>query len=454
MAGGDDRDRPAQGVAHRDGDRRGRRSAGQGPGEGRPGPAGAAVGVGPGWPERTWAVENATGLGHLITQQLLAAGEAVLDVPPKLAAKARLLSDGDTNKNDPNDARSVAVAGLRSTKVRPAHREDYSAVMGMWSDRYLELAAARTQVVCRLHALLCELVPGGYPGVLRPTGAQVLEEYPTRRPRRSRPSGVGLAAAGRPETYRRAAPGDQEAHEPRWPASGTTVTEVVRGRAVRGLPRSTAHVGDISRFASRAALRRLQRHRPGRSLLRGEEDLPAVTARQPPTQPRHPHGRHHPDPLPHIPAGPTTNANEPKARPARKPSGRSSGGSATLSTPAWSPTPRRRHLEAGPGGQPGNDSKSSATGSHPAKPALRKSHSRTPPNTTTRPPARPHPTPKKSPPSLLTQRGTRSARLLGRRLMRKVETRSNVHSVSMASLDDKGRGQHRLLRRRRQCSEP
>ena len=37
--------------------------------------------------------------------------------------------------------------------------------MGMWSDRYLELAAARTQVVCRLHALLCELVPGGYPGV-------------------------------------------------------------------------------------------------------------------------------------------------------------------------------------------------------------------------------------------------------------------------------------------------
>ena len=38
----------------------------------------------------------------------------------------------------------------------------------------------------------------------------------------------------------------------------------------------------------------------------------------------------------------------------------------------------------GPGGQAGNVSKSSATGSHPAKPALRKSHSRTTPNTTTR----------------------------------------------------------------------
>jgi transposase len=97
-----------------------------------------------GWLERTWAVENATGLGHLIAQQLLGAGETVLDVAPKLAAKARLLSDGDTNNNDPNDAKSVAVAGLRSTKVRPAVWEDYSAVMGMWSDRYLELAGART----------------------------------------------------------------------------------------------------------------------------------------------------------------------------------------------------------------------------------------------------------------------------------------------------------------------
>ncbi len=137
-----------------------------------------------GWPERTWAVENATGLGHLIAQQLLVAGETVLDVAPKLAAKARLLSDGDTNKNDPNDAKSVAVAGLRSTKVRPAVREDYSAVMGMWSDRYLELAGARTQAVCRLHALLCELLPGGFAGVLRAKAAQkVLEAMmPTARP--------------------------------------------------------------------------------------------------------------------------------------------------------------------------------------------------------------------------------------------------------------------------------
>jgi transposase len=38
------------------------------------------------------------------------------------------------------------------------------------------VAAARTQVVCRLHALLCDLIPGGYPWVLRASKApQVLE---------------------------------------------------------------------------------------------------------------------------------------------------------------------------------------------------------------------------------------------------------------------------------------
>ena len=72
------------------------------------------------WPERSWAVEGATGLGHLLAQQLLAAGERVLDVQPKLAARVRLLNTGQVNKNDPNDARSVGIAALRSPDVAPS----------------------------------------------------------------------------------------------------------------------------------------------------------------------------------------------------------------------------------------------------------------------------------------------------------------------------------------------
>ena len=70
------------------------------------------------WPERTWAIEGADGTGHLLARQLLAAGERVLDIQPKLAARVRLLAAGNTNKNDPNDARSVAVAALRWTAVQ------------------------------------------------------------------------------------------------------------------------------------------------------------------------------------------------------------------------------------------------------------------------------------------------------------------------------------------------
>jgi transposase len=93
------------------------------------------------WPERTWAVEGAGGLGHLLAQQLLSAG--------------------NVNKNDPNDARSVAVAALRSPGVREARPDDHAAVLKVWSKRRRDLAGSRTQVVCRLHAVLCELVPGG-----------------------------------------------------------------------------------------------------------------------------------------------------------------------------------------------------------------------------------------------------------------------------------------------------
>ncbi|HEY2268401.1 MAG TPA: transposase, partial [Streptosporangiaceae bacterium] len=113
------------------------------------------------WSARAWAVEGAGGLGHLLAQQLLAAGERVLDVPPKLGARVRLLAAGDTNKNDPNDARSVAVAALRSAGVREVRPDDHAAVLKLWSKRYRDLGRTRTQVVCRLRAVLCDLVPGG-----------------------------------------------------------------------------------------------------------------------------------------------------------------------------------------------------------------------------------------------------------------------------------------------------
>src|SRR6266487_1110360 len=112
------------------------------------------------WPERIWAVEGAAGLGHLLAQQLVAAGERVLDVQPKLAARVRLLEAGDSNKNDPNDALSVAVAALRSRARRQVRADDHAAVLRVWSRRHRDLGRAKNQAACRLHAAGCEVVPG------------------------------------------------------------------------------------------------------------------------------------------------------------------------------------------------------------------------------------------------------------------------------------------------------
>ena len=129
------------------------------------------------WPERTWAVEGAGGLGHLLAQELVAAGERVLDVQPKLAARVRLLAAGAVNKNDPNDARSVAVAALRSPSCLPVRPDDHAAVLKIWARRHRDLSRARNQVACRLHAALCELVPGGLgKEIYAAQAAQILQE--------------------------------------------------------------------------------------------------------------------------------------------------------------------------------------------------------------------------------------------------------------------------------------
>ncbi|MBV1856688.1 IS110 family transposase [Catellatospora tritici] len=56
------------------------------------------------WPQRTWAVENARGLGRHLAQWLLAWGETVVDVPATATRRVRELSRGGRRKNDVIDA--------------------------------------------------------------------------------------------------------------------------------------------------------------------------------------------------------------------------------------------------------------------------------------------------------------------------------------------------------------
>jgi transposase len=70
------------------------------------------------FPERRWAVENAGGLGrHLAQKRLSTAGESVVDVPPKLSARVRVLSSGNARKNDGLDALATALAAWRNERL-------------------------------------------------------------------------------------------------------------------------------------------------------------------------------------------------------------------------------------------------------------------------------------------------------------------------------------------------
>jgi transposase len=111
--------------------------------------------------KRRWAIESAGGMGYLSAQQLVARGEEVLDVPATLASRIRVLATGRSNKNDPNDAHSIAVAAFRAPGLRNVEVADHSQVLGLLAKRNVDLGSHRTRVVCRLHALLAELAPGG-----------------------------------------------------------------------------------------------------------------------------------------------------------------------------------------------------------------------------------------------------------------------------------------------------
>ena len=102
---------------------------------------------------------------------MIADGEQVVDVPPVLASRVRLLGSGRSDKNDPNDARSVAIAALRQPGLARVRREDHTQVLRMLAKRHLELTALRTQAACRLHAVILQLRPGGMPPRLSATKA-------------------------------------------------------------------------------------------------------------------------------------------------------------------------------------------------------------------------------------------------------------------------------------------
>ena len=112
------------------------------------------------WPDRVWAVEGANGVGRPLAQRLLEAGEQVVDVPAKLAARVRLFDTGHNRKTDARDAHSIAIVAVRTEGLRVLKVDGELEALRMLADRREALTRRRVQTVGRLQALLGELLPG------------------------------------------------------------------------------------------------------------------------------------------------------------------------------------------------------------------------------------------------------------------------------------------------------
>jgi hypothetical protein len=82
-------------------------------------------------PQRARAVEGANGIGRPLTQRLLAGGERVLDVPAKLAARARVFDTGQGRKTDAADAHAMVLVALRDKGLREVSTDPDLMVLRM-----------------------------------------------------------------------------------------------------------------------------------------------------------------------------------------------------------------------------------------------------------------------------------------------------------------------------------
>jgi transposase len=203
------------------------------------------------WPERIWAVEGANGIGRPLAQRLLASGEQVLDVPARLAARARVFDTGQGRKTDATDAHAIAMVALRDKGLREVTADPELAVLRMLCDRRDELSRACNQALNRLHRLFLDLIPGGAP--VKKSASQYQALLATVRPRdlagrtRRRMAAEELEDIHRLDAKLKAMKAELKTAVA---ATGSHLMDI-HGIGPAGAARILADVGDISRFPDR-----------------------------------------------------------------------------------------------------------------------------------------------------------------------------------------------------------
>ena len=204
------------------------------------------------WPERTWAIEGCQGIGRHIAMRLIGDGEQVVDVPPKLSARTRVLATGQGRKTDATDAHSVALAATRMTGLRQVIDDEQLAVLRILADRRRSLGEDHTRMISQLHQLLLELIPGGAKKSLSAAQAKALlgEVRPRDAAGKARHRVAAELVSDLERIYQRKKAADKELRE-LLKATGTTLTSL-HGIGPSAAARLLTEAGDVARFPSKA----------------------------------------------------------------------------------------------------------------------------------------------------------------------------------------------------------
>jgi transposase len=205
------------------------------------------------WPQASWAIEGAGGLGAPLATRLCGDGIAVVDVPAKLAARVRLLSTGHGRKTDTADATSVGIAALTATGLHTVAIDEAAIALRALVEHRDDLVKTRTQTLNRLHGLLTQLIPAGATTRLNAeAAAELLRTVRPRTPmlRTLRALASDLITEVRRLDRRISATATEITSAVH--ASGSTLTQLHGiGNLLAG--KILARVGDIDRFRSAAA---------------------------------------------------------------------------------------------------------------------------------------------------------------------------------------------------------
>ena len=203
------------------------------------------------WPDRVWAIEGCSGIGRHVALRLLADQQEVVDVPPKLSARARVFSTGQGRKTDATDAHSVALVGTRMAGLRPVVDDQQLTVLRVLVDRRRSLGDDHIRMISQLHQLLLELIPGGAKKDLSAAQAKALlaKVRPRDAAGKARRRVAAELIGDLERVYQRRKAADKEL-KTLVAATGTTLMNL-NGIGPSGAARLLVEVADITRFPDR-----------------------------------------------------------------------------------------------------------------------------------------------------------------------------------------------------------